>query len=85
MIRERIMTLKPKKEVKQKVVKDNEDDNLAKYKQQRIKAEEFRTEMREKVKDRIDTLIRFECEQARKPKDEIGNLAGLMMSESQSA
>ena len=85
MIRERIMTLKPKKEVKQKVVKDNEDDNLAKYKQQRIKAEEFRTEMREKVKDRIDTLIKFECEQARKPKDEIGNLAGLMMSESQSA
>ena len=69
MIRERIMTLKPKKEVKQKVVKDNEYDNLAKYKQHRIKAEEFRTEMREKVKDRIDTLIRFECEQARKPKD----------------
>ena len=41
--------------------------------------------MREKVKDRIDTLIKFECEQACKPKDEIGNLAGLMMSESQSA
>lgn len=40
--------------------------------------------MRVKVKDKIDTLIKFESEQARKPKDDLG-LAGLMLNESGSA
>ena len=55
-------------------------DNMSPYKVNRLKTEELRSEMREKVKEKIDTVIKFEIEQAMRPRDD-----GIRLSNANSA
>ena len=45
-------------------------DNMSPYKVNKLKTEDFRSEMRERVKEKIDTVIKFEIEQAMRPRDD---------------
>ena len=50
-------------------------DDMSPYKANRLRTEELRSEMREKVRDRIDTVIKFEIEQAKRPKEDGNKLS----------
>jgi hypothetical protein len=61
---------------------NSETEDLPHYKKLRYATEELRTDLREKVKDKIDTVIRFEIEHARKPKEDPDKEKNLNESES---
>ena len=47
-----------------------DDSEMPHYKRVRMAVEELRLDLREKVKDKIDTVIKFEIEHAKKPKEQ---------------
>jgi hypothetical protein len=47
-----------------------DESDIPHYKRVRMAVEELRLDLREKVKDKIDTVIKFEIEHAKKPKEQ---------------
>ena len=55
--------------VPKKINVKQDEDHLPHYKRVRNAVDELRNDLREKVRDKIDTVIKFEVEHARKPKE----------------
>ena len=53
-----------------KLSQEQNDNEMPPWKQMKIAVEEMRSDLRGKVQDKIDTVIKFEIEHARKPKEE---------------